>query len=84
MSSKLSVSVTSIPKERRPSFILSIEKGVGSLILQVRNHTPFVLVVQYADYSLYVAQTWGPSVLDSEQYYRTTWMLRQIIENTDV
>ena len=48
-------SVTSIPTEREPSFLLSTEEDLGSLILQVRNHTPFVPAAQYADFSLFLS-----------------------------
>jgi len=57
-------SVTSIPTERKPSFLLRTEERLGSLILQACNHTPYVPAAQYADFSLFVLQTQGASILD--------------------
>jgi len=55
MFSSLRGSVTSIPTQREPSFLLSTDERSGSLILQVRNHTPFVPAVQYAEFSLFLS-----------------------------
>jgi hypothetical protein len=55
MFSSLRGSVTSIPTQPEPSFLLSTDERSRSLILQVRNHTPFVPAAQYAEFSLFLS-----------------------------
>lgn len=66
MFSTLRGSVTSTPTEREPSSLLSTEERLVPLILQVCKHTPYVPTVQYEDFSLFVLQTQGTSILDFE------------------
>ena len=88
MFSTLRGSVTPIPTEQEPSFLLSTEEGLESLILQVRNHTPFVPAVQYADFSIFLSykhrERLSLTVTDNTLIKRTTWMLPCITENTEV
>ena len=59
--------------------------------MQVRNHTPSVPAVQYADFSLFLSYKHRErlsltvnNITDYTLIKRTTWMLPCITENTEV